>query len=78
MNTHQSKYSISCPVSPEIMRPQEGHFWGGDLIRAVLAILYQVVHSFNRVFWVMILGRKIYGLIGDPTEVLHGFQWHKQ
>ena len=30
-----------------------------DLIRAALAILYQVVHSFYIFFWVMRLGQKI-------------------
>ena len=65
-------------VPAEIMRLQAHHFWGEDLIQAVLAILYQVLHSFYRVFWVMRLGQKIKGLIGDPTEALHGFQWNKQ
>ena len=74
MNTNQSSFSIFCVASPEIMRPQERHFWGGDLFQAVFAILYQVLHCFYRVFWVMRQGRKIYGLIGDPIEALHGFQ----
>ena len=78
MTTHQSNYSIFCPVSHEIIRPQERQFWGGDLIQALFAILYQVLHSLYRVFWVMRLGQKIYGLIGDPTEALHGFHWNKQ
>ena len=53
MNTHQSNFSIFGPVSPEIMRSQARHFWRGHLIRAVLAILCQVLHSFYRVVWVM-------------------------
>ena len=60
------------------MRPQAHQFWGEDLIRTVSAILYQVLHIFYRVFWVMRLGQKIQGLIGDPTEALHGFQRNKQ
>ena len=78
MTSYQSNFSIFGPVNIEIMRRQAHYFWGGHLIRAVLAILYQVLHSFYRFFWVMIQGRKIYGLIGDPTEALHGFQWNKQ
>ena len=60
------------------MSPQARQLWGEDLIRAVSAILYQVVHSFYRVFWVIRLGQKIEGLIGDPTEALHIFQYNKQ
>ena len=45
---------------------------------AVLAFLYQVLHSFYRVFWVMRLGQKISDLIGDPTEALNGSQLNKQ
>ena len=48
-------------------------FLGEDLIRAVLAIFYHVIHSFYIVFLVMKLGRKIQGLIEDNTEALHGF-----
>ena len=77
MTIHQLNFSISCPVSHEIIRPQARQFWGEDLIQAVSAILYQVVHSFYRVFWDMRLGQKIKGLIGDPTDALHGFQWNK-
>ena len=59
MTTHQSNFSFFGPVGPEIMRPQLRKFWGEDLIRAVSAILYQVVHIFYQVFWVMRLGQKI-------------------
>ena len=59
MTAYQSNLGIYFPVSPEIMRPQACPFWGKDLIQAVLAILYQVLHSFYRVFWVMRLGQKI-------------------
>ena len=41
------------------MRPQARQVWGEDLIRALLAILYEVAHSFYRFFWVMRLGQKI-------------------
>ena len=78
MNTHQTNFSIYCLSSPEITRPQARQFGGEDLIRAVSDILYQVVHSFYRVFWVMRLGQKIYSLIGDPTEALHGFLCNNQ
>ena len=59
MTTHQSNLSIFSPVSPEIMRPQARPFWGEELIQSVLAMLYQVLHIFYRVFWVMRLGQKI-------------------
>ena len=78
MTTHKSNFSIFCLVSPEIMRHQAKTNWGGHLIRAVLAILYQVLHIFYRVFWDIRQGRKIYGFIGYHTKALHGFQLNKQ
>ena len=60
VNDHpQINLQYFCSVSPEIMWRQARHFGGGHIIRAVLAILYQVLHSFYRVFWVMRQGRKI-------------------
>ena len=53
MTSHLSNFSIFGPVSPEIMRPTLAIFGGSHLIRAILSILYQVLHSFYRVFWVM-------------------------
>ena len=76
MTTHKSNFSDFFTVSPYIMRPKARHFWGEDLIRSGLAILYQVLHSFYRVFWVMRLGQKIKGLIEDHPEALYGFQWN--
>ena len=58
--------------------PQERHFWVEDLIRAVLEILYQFLHSTYRVFRVMRLGQKNEGLIEGPTEAQHGFKCNKQ
>ena len=55
----QIKLQYFCPVIPEIMVPQARHFGGENSIQAVLAILYQVLHSLYKVFWVMRLGRKI-------------------
>ena len=52
MTTHQSNYNIFCIVGTDIMSPQAHQYWGADLIRAVLAILYQVLHIFYGVFWV--------------------------
>ena len=57
--SHISNFSIFGPVGPEIIRPQHAIFGGSHLSRAVLAILYQVLHSFYGVFWVMRQGRKI-------------------
>ena len=53
MTSHISNFSIFGPVSPEILRPQHAIFGGSHLSRVVLAILYEVLHSFYRVFWVM-------------------------
>ena len=50
---HLSNIIIFGSVSPEITRPQIAIFGGSHLSWAVLAILYQVLHSFYRVFWVM-------------------------
>ena len=51
MTSHQSNFSIFGPVSPEIMRCQARHFWGGHLIRVVFSILYQALHIFYWVFY---------------------------
>ena len=67
MTTNQSNFSIFCPVIPEIMSPQARQFWGEDLIRAVSAHVYQVVHSFYRVFWVMRLGQNIQDFVLECT-----------
>ena len=47
--SHISNFSIFGPVSPEIIRPHHAIFGGSHLSRAVLVILYQVLHSFYRV-----------------------------
>ena len=59
MTKHLLNINIFGPVSPDIMRPQLAIFGGSHLSWAVLAILYQNLHSFYWVFWVMRQGRKI-------------------
>ena len=59
MTKHLLNIIIFGPVSLEIMTHQIAIFGGSHLSSAVLAILYQVLHSFYRVFWVMRQGRKI-------------------
>ena len=68
MTNHRLNFSISYPVSHEITMTQARQFCDEDLIRDVSAFWYQVMHSFYKIFWI----------IGDPTEALHGFQWNKQ
>ena len=59
MTKHLLNIIIFGLVSLEIMTHQIAIFGGRHLSSAVLAILYQVLHSFYRVFWVMRQGRKI-------------------
>ena len=75
MTTHQLNFSVFFLVSPDLMRPQARQFWGEDLIRAVSAIFYEVVHSLYRVFWVMRLVKKSIRFctrIYSISEILRG------
>ena len=51
------------------MRSLARQFWGEDLIWAISAILYQIVHSFYRVFWLMRLGQKIKDFVLGCTRL---------
>ena len=47
-------------------------FWGKDLIRAILDILYQVVHTFYRVFWFMTMVQKNCTRMYSESNIFRG------